>query len=269
MQAGTTGINAMRVYNVTKQGQDQDPDGVFIRNYIPELKNVPTEYIHEPHKMSASLQKKYGLVIEGKQSSKCSDGLASFVKPIRVGDSTKTDLHEHIYPYPIVDEKATAKASKDKLSAVRKEQGTKEEAQKVYIKHGSRRNRSDDRSGLIATIKRAKIDDGQMSLLNSFKKSHSNTATEIFETAAAAGGEDSSDKDVVFITHNMTTPQKTSTTNPLSPKKQQDISSFFGKARKPDNDEAKCNTEWNCETCTYLNDKPHALACEMCSSIRN
>ena len=30
MQAGTTGINAMRVYNVTKQGKDQDPNGVFM-----------------------------------------------------------------------------------------------------------------------------------------------------------------------------------------------------------------------------------------------
>ena len=31
MQAGTTGINAMRVYNVVKQGKDQDPDGTSVR----------------------------------------------------------------------------------------------------------------------------------------------------------------------------------------------------------------------------------------------
>jgi deoxyribodipyrimidine photolyase len=30
MQAGTSGINAMRVYNVTKQSKDQDPKGVFM-----------------------------------------------------------------------------------------------------------------------------------------------------------------------------------------------------------------------------------------------
>ena len=41
MQAGVTGINAMRVYNVTKQGQDHDPKGVFIKKYLPELKTVP------------------------------------------------------------------------------------------------------------------------------------------------------------------------------------------------------------------------------------
>ena len=57
MQAGTTGINAMRVYNVTKQGRDQDPNGVFIRKYVPELRNVPNEYIHEPSNMPVSVQK--------------------------------------------------------------------------------------------------------------------------------------------------------------------------------------------------------------------
>ena len=31
MQSGTTGINAIRIYNPIKQSQDQDPKGVFIR----------------------------------------------------------------------------------------------------------------------------------------------------------------------------------------------------------------------------------------------
>ncbi len=37
MQSGSTGINTMRVYSVTKQGKDQDPQGTFIRRYVPEL----------------------------------------------------------------------------------------------------------------------------------------------------------------------------------------------------------------------------------------
>ena len=48
MQAGTTGINAIRIYNPIKQGVDQDPQGEFIKEWIPELKECPTKYIHTP-----------------------------------------------------------------------------------------------------------------------------------------------------------------------------------------------------------------------------
>lgn len=37
MQSGTTGINTIRIYNPTKQAQDHDPDGAFVRRWIPEL----------------------------------------------------------------------------------------------------------------------------------------------------------------------------------------------------------------------------------------
>ena len=55
MQSGVTGINAMRVYNVTKQAHDQDPKGIFIRKYVRELKHVPTKYIHEPAQLQNAL----------------------------------------------------------------------------------------------------------------------------------------------------------------------------------------------------------------------
>ncbi len=48
MQSGTTGINATRIYSPTKQVLDQDPDGEFIRGWLPELAKVPGEFIAEP-----------------------------------------------------------------------------------------------------------------------------------------------------------------------------------------------------------------------------
>lgn len=50
MQSATTGINAIRVYDPVKQGRDHDPDGDFIRRWVPELAGVGTEWIHEPHR---------------------------------------------------------------------------------------------------------------------------------------------------------------------------------------------------------------------------
>ncbi|MDW3196856.1 MAG: deoxyribodipyrimidine photo-lyase [Cytophagales bacterium] len=51
MQAGTTGVNTVRIYNPVKQSQDHDPKGEFIKKWIPELSKIPTEHIHEPWKI--------------------------------------------------------------------------------------------------------------------------------------------------------------------------------------------------------------------------
>lgn len=48
MQSGTTGVNTIRMYNPVKQGLDQDPDGVFIRRWVPELAPLPVPAIHRP-----------------------------------------------------------------------------------------------------------------------------------------------------------------------------------------------------------------------------
>jgi len=37
MQSGTTGINTLRIYSPSKQARDQDPDGHFVRRWVPEF----------------------------------------------------------------------------------------------------------------------------------------------------------------------------------------------------------------------------------------
>jgi deoxyribodipyrimidine photo-lyase len=48
MQSGTTGINTIRIYDPVKQGLEHDPDGDFVRKWIPELASVGDGSIHQP-----------------------------------------------------------------------------------------------------------------------------------------------------------------------------------------------------------------------------
>ncbi|SPP32659.1 Deoxyribodipyrimidine photo-lyase [Arsenophonus endosymbiont of Aleurodicus floccissimus] len=50
--AASTGTDAMphfRIFNPTTQGKRFDPNGIFIRRWLPELNQVPDKYIHIPH----------------------------------------------------------------------------------------------------------------------------------------------------------------------------------------------------------------------------
>ncbi len=62
MQAGTTSINPNRMYNPLKQSQDKDPKGLFIRQWCPELANLPDDWLHQPWLLPASLQSRFGVV---------------------------------------------------------------------------------------------------------------------------------------------------------------------------------------------------------------
>lgn len=44
-----------RIFNPIIQGQKFDPDGAYVKRYVPELQKLPTKYIHEPWKASPEL----------------------------------------------------------------------------------------------------------------------------------------------------------------------------------------------------------------------
>lgn len=105
MQAGVTGINMVRIYNPIKQSRDHDPDGVFIKKYIPELVRLPSEFIHEPWKMTVMEQQLYGVEI-GKD-----------------------------YPKPIIDLEISGKHARDKNWGHQKHPAVLKESDRILKKH--------------------------------------------------------------------------------------------------------------------------------------
>ena len=61
MQSGTTGINTTRVYNPIKQAQDHDPQGHFVRRWLPVLRRVPDAWLFEPWRMPEAVQARCGV----------------------------------------------------------------------------------------------------------------------------------------------------------------------------------------------------------------
>lgn len=105
MQAGTTGINTIRMYNPIKQSIEHDPEGLFIKKWVPELREIPVEYIHEPWKMTELEQGLFGL----------NKGID--------------------YPPPIVDINLSGKVAKEKIWGQRKNDLVKQENKRIITKH--------------------------------------------------------------------------------------------------------------------------------------
>ncbi len=90
--AASTGCDAQpwfRIFNPVTQSRKFDPEGRFIRKYLPELSRVPVRFIHAPWTMDARTQEACGL---------------------RVGRD---------YPTPIVDHDRARKAALDLFARIR------------------------------------------------------------------------------------------------------------------------------------------------------
>ncbi|CAA9588432.1 MAG: Deoxyribodipyrimidine photolyase [uncultured Thermomicrobiales bacterium] len=64
--ASSTGTDPQpyfRIFNPTLQGKRYDPDGAFVRRWLPELARVPTRYLHEPWTMPEAVQRESGCAI--------------------------------------------------------------------------------------------------------------------------------------------------------------------------------------------------------------
>ncbi|MGR9048136.1 DASH family cryptochrome [Halobacillus faecis] len=52
-----------RAFNVEKQSLDYDPDGSYLRCWLPELRDLPAPWIHQPGEMGMLEQEQYGVML--------------------------------------------------------------------------------------------------------------------------------------------------------------------------------------------------------------
>ncbi len=105
MQAATTGMHTIRIYEPIKQSMEHDPDAVFIRKWLPELDSLPTGLILQPHLLTPLEERMY-----------------CFRRGID-------------YPLPIVDTKVSGAKAGEILWNILKSQEAKKEASRILKAH--------------------------------------------------------------------------------------------------------------------------------------
>ena len=87
--SGADAAPYFRIFNPIIQGQKFDPEGEYVKKFIPELKDLPSKFIHEPWKADSALLKK---------------------SDIKLGET---------YPLPIVDHKFARERALNKYAEIR------------------------------------------------------------------------------------------------------------------------------------------------------
>lgn len=59
--SGADAAPFFRIFNPTTQGEKFDPDGVYVRRFVPELKDMPNKFIHKPSEAPLTVQKDAGV----------------------------------------------------------------------------------------------------------------------------------------------------------------------------------------------------------------
>lgn len=104
MQAGLTGYHIPRNYNPWKQGEEKDPQGVFVHRWLPELRKIPAPWCHYPHRMTPLEQQLYG-------------------------------YREADYPSPMVDYAQASRTHMDRYWSVRNSAAAQEALPAIWARH--------------------------------------------------------------------------------------------------------------------------------------
>lgn len=60
---GTDAAPYFRVFNPVLQAKRYDPDGIYVRRWVPELARVPTTHVHAPWTLAPAAQRDAGCVV--------------------------------------------------------------------------------------------------------------------------------------------------------------------------------------------------------------
>jgi deoxyribodipyrimidine photo-lyase len=106
MQSCVTGTNTIRIYNPFKQSLEHDPNAIFIKQWVQELRVLPSHLCHDPSKISPMEQLFYNF---------------------EVGVD---------YPFPIVDVETSGRYARDQLWGTKRDPELQIHKKAILQRHG-------------------------------------------------------------------------------------------------------------------------------------